>query len=73
MLPVFGFLFHWPWVCAEHVSLQAEAGTHGLCLWMAALMSLEQAGRHQAHGGAVCVPTPACFSAEGAAAQATSA
>lgn len=72
MLPVFVLLFHWPWVCAELVSFQAEAGTHGLHLWLTALMSLEQPGRHWAHGGTVSVPTPAHLSAEVAAAQATS-
>lgn len=73
MLPVFVLLFHWPWVCAELVSFQAEAGTRGLHLWLTALMSLEQPGRHRAHGGIVSVPTPAHLSAEVAAAQATSA
>lgn len=73
MLPVFVLLFHWPWLCAEHVSFQAEAGTYALHLCLATLMPLEQPGRHQAYGRTVCVPTPARLSAEVAAVQATSA
>lgn len=66
-------LFHWPWVCAGHVSFQAEAGSHALHVWLTIVKSLEQPGRHQTCGGTACVPTPARLSAEVAAAQATSA
>lgn len=71
VLPVFVLLFHWPWVCAGHVSFQAGAGTHALHLW---LTSQEFGAAWQAPGtwrDSLC--SHSCQFAEVAAAQATSA